>query len=90
METLVKFLSEDTNITLAEDLSESMAGMLEYTNEFSQLSNARMPPPPCMAEVRLSLLAVDLSTSPTLLSELFGKHMMIACIQECMHSSVTQ
>lgn len=51
METLVKFLGEDTTVALADDLSESLAGMLEYTNEFSQLSNARMPPPPCMPEV---------------------------------------
>lgn len=52
METLVVFLGEDTSITLADDLSESLAGILEYTNEFSQLSNARMPQPPCMSEVR--------------------------------------
>lgn len=52
MEQLVAFLGEDAGITLAEDLTESIAGMLEYTNEFSQLSNARMPPPPCMPEVR--------------------------------------
>lgn len=54
MEQLVAFLGEDTSVALAEDLSESLTGLLEYTNEFSQLSNARMPPPPCMPEVRNS------------------------------------
>jgi hypothetical protein len=53
MEALVVFLGTDTSIEITDDLSESLAGMLEYTNEFSQLSNARMPSPPCMPEVCL-------------------------------------
>jgi hypothetical protein len=55
METLVQFLGADTGIALADELGDALAGMLEYTNEFSQLSNARMPPPPCMPQVWLDL-----------------------------------
>jgi hypothetical protein len=61
METLVQFLGADTGIALADELGDALAGMLEYTNEFSQLSNARMPPPPCMPQVWL------LSPAPSIL-----------------------
>lgn len=49
---LLEFMCTDTGDILSEEFQEGLQDMLEYSNEFSQLSNARLPLPPISPEVR--------------------------------------
>eukprot|EP00892_Ulva_mutabilis_P007604 jgi/Ulvmu1/5215/UM022_0008.1 len=48
---LLEFMCTDTGAILSEEFQEDLQDMLEYSNEFSQLSNARLLPPPVSPEV---------------------------------------
>lgn len=48
---LLDFMCTDTGEILSDEFQEDMQDILEYSNEFSQLSNARLPTPPISEEV---------------------------------------
>lgn len=50
---LLEFMCTDTGEILSDEFQEDVQDMLEYSNEFSQLSNARLHPPPVSPEVCL-------------------------------------
>lgn len=51
MVCLLEFMWTDSGEIFSAEFQEDMQDMLEYSNEFSQLSNARLPTPPICPEV---------------------------------------